>query len=326
MNNLKKVAVIGGGTGTFVDLVGLKNYSIDLSAIITMTDSGGSSGKLRDQYGVLPPGDIRQALIALSDSAKVWRELFLYRFESGDFSGHNFGNIFLTVLEKITQNYEKSIQLAQQVLKTKGHVIPITLGKTNINAQLDDGSIIKTEALIDQKVKRAKINKLYLEKDVPVNPRALNCLRNAEVIVVGPGDLFTSVLPSFMFKDFVHAYNQSQAKKVLVLNLMNKLGQTDNFKSSDFFNTYATYLQQKPFDYLVINNAPIPEEVKQLYFKSGESEVINDLKTSDQFTILEGNLVSDSCYEQKAGDILERSLIRHDSQKLAEFLWQEIIR
>jgi len=321
----KKVVVIGGGTGTFVSLFGLKHYPVDLSAIITMTDSGGSSGKLRDQYGVLPPGDIRQALIALSDSDRIWRELFLYRFENGDFKGHNFGNVFLTVLEKLTNNFEKSIELAEEILKTKGQVIPVTLEKGHINARLKDGTLIKTEALIDQKVKRETIVELTLDHDINANPKAILAITEADLIIVGPGDLYTSVLPVFTLKDIVQTYQNSKAKKVLVLNLMNKLGQTDDFKASDFLRTYAKYLGKNPFDYLIANNSPLPPDIVQRYNEYGESEVINDLVGLANPIILSANIVSQFSYKTSAADVLERSLIRHDPEKLASFIWKKLL-
>jgi uncharacterized cofD-like protein len=325
-NSPKKVVVIGGGTGTFVSLFGLKQYPVDLSAIITMTDSGGSSGKLRDQYGVLPPGDIRQALIALSDSDRIWRELFLYRFENGDFKGHNFGNVFLTVLEKLTNNFEKSIELAEEILKTKGQVIPVTLENGHINARLKDGTLIKTEALIDQKVRREAIVELTLDHEIKANPKAILAITSADLIIVGPGDLYTSVLPVFTLKEVVHAYQNSKAKKVLVLNLMNKLGQTDDFKASDFLKTYTKYLGTNPFDYLIANNSPLPPDIVQRYNEYGESEVINDLTGLANPIILSADIVSQFSYKTSAADVLERSLIRHDPEKLASFIWEEIIR
>jgi len=325
-NSPPKVVVIGGGTGTFVSLFGLKQYPVALSAIITMTDSGGSSGKLRDQYGVLPPGDIRQALVALSDSDRIWRELFLYRFEKGDFQGHNFGNVFLTVLEKLTNNFEKSIELAEEILKTKGQVIPVTLENGNINARLKDGTLIKTEALIDQKVKREAIVELSLDREIKANPKALTAISEADIIIVGPGDLYTSVLPVFTLKEVVHAYQSSSAKKVLVLNLMNKLGQTDNFQASDFLEAYTKYLGEDPFNYLIANNAPLPPKIVKRYNDYGESEVKNNLLDSSSLAILSADIISKLTYETASADALERSLIRHDPEKLASFIWEKIIR
>jgi len=325
MKQPKKIVVIGGGTGTYITLLGLKYYPVKLSAIITMTDSGGSTGRLRDQYGVLPPGDIRQALVALSDSEQIWRELFLYRFFNGDFKGHNFGNLFLSVLEKITGNFEQSIKMAQTVLKTKGEVIPVTLQKAHLNAELANGTIIKTEALIDEKVKRPPIKRLFLNRQVQVNFKALEVLKTAEVILLSPGDLYTSILPVFMFKKLVQTYQKSPAKKVLILNLMNKLGQTDNFRASDFVKAYEKVLGRNCFDYVVANKQPLNPKVLAHYSKWGETQVENDLKSNNHLTILQGNLVSSETFKNKRGDTLTRSLLRHSSHKLAEFIYRQII-
>ena len=325
MQTRKRIVVLGGGTGSFVTLYGLKHYPVDLTAIVTMTDSGGSTGKLRDQYGVLPPGDVRQALIALSDSDQIWRELFLYRFENGDFQGHNFGNIFLTVLEKLTQSFEKSIELAQTVLKTRGNVIPVTLEKTHINAKLVDGSIVKTEALIDEKVKRAPIAKLFFNHRAKVNPKAIYHLKRADLIIVAPGDLYTSILPLFTFKEIVRYFKNSKAKKAMILNLMNKLGQTDDFTAVDFLKRYEKSLGADPFDYVIANNATVSPDIAKHYTTFGENEVINDLVSTDKLQVLEGNLISSTAYQKNRGDKLSRSVLRHDSTKLAKFIWEQVI-
>ena len=325
MQTRKRIVVLGGGTGTFVTLYGLKQYPVDLTAIVTMTDSGGSTGKLRDQYGVLPPGDVRQALIALSDSDQIWRELFLYRFENGDFQGHNFGNIFLTVLEKLTQSFEKSIELAQTILKTKGNVIPVTLEKADINAQLVDGSIVQTEALIDEKIKRPPIAKLFFNKKVKVNPKVAYYLKKADLIIVAPGDLYTSILPLFTFKEVVHHFKNSKAKKAIILNLMNKLGQTDDFTAQDFIKVYEKNLGNQAFDYAIVNNATVDPKIKEHYTAFGENEVVNNLVSTDKLQVLNGDLISSVAYQKSQADKLSRSILRHDSTKLAKFLWEQVI-
>ncbi len=326
MQKPKKIVVIGGGTGAYVVLYGLKKYPVSLSAIITMTDSGGSTGKLRDQYGVLPPGDIRQALVALSDSEPIWRELFLYRFTSGDFAGHNFGNLFLTVLEKITGSFEKSIQLANTILKTHGQVIPVTLQKAHLNAQLVDGTILKTEALIDKKTKRKPIKNIFLNHPVKVNPQALLALRNADLIILSPGDLYTSILPVLMFKEIKQNYQRSSAKKVMILNLMNKLGQTDNFKATDFVSIYEQTLGPDCFNFVLVNNKTIDPKILKVYAKFKETQVFNNLKTTNKLKILQAGLIHQTPVRPKPGDKLIRSLLRHDSHKLAEFIFKQIVQ
>src|SRR3989344_2951499 len=171
---MKKVVVIGGGTGTYVVLSGLKKYDLELSAIVSMMDSGGSTGRLRDQLGVLPPGDIRQCLVALSDASDLWRKLFLYRFESGDFEGHNFGNVFLTALEKIMTNYQEVIDQAAYILQTKGTVIPVTFDKVHLCATYEDGETIESENLIDTAThKKTPIRQAFLKPEAHANQHAL---------------------------------------------------------------------------------------------------------------------------------------------------------
>lgn len=325
MNKKNNVIVIGGGTGTFAILSGLKKYKINLNAIITAMDSGGSTGKLRDQYGVLPPGDIRQALVALSQSHKIWRQLFLYRFDQGDFYGHNFGNLFLTALEKVTGNFQLGLKLAEQILRTKGKVIPITLEKTHINCLLENKEIIRTEALIDERTIRYPIKKLFLQKQVSVNPKAVEALKKADLIIVGPGDVFTSVLPNFLFPEFVSAYKNSSAKKIFILNLMNKLGQTDNFTATKYLSTYAKYLGEKPFDSILINNREIPKKILAIYTKSGDNKITDDLKETDGYTIYRDDFLNLKPIKKISSDKINRSLIRHDSKKIGQVIYSKII-
>jgi uncharacterized cofD-like protein len=322
---MKKIVVIGGGTGTYAVLSGLRKYDLDVAAIITMMDSGGSTGRLRDQYGVLPPGDIRQALVALSDRDKIWRKLFLYRFSSGDLKGHNFGNLFLMALEKVTHSFETSIEAAESVLHTRGSVIPVTLHKTHIVAALSDGTIIKTEALIDLKEKRAPIQQLTLLKKVPSNPKALEAIKQAELIVIAPGDLYTSILPNFMFKDIVQEYRKSKARKVYIANLMNKVGQTDGFELSQYINVFEKYLGKSPFTDIMVNDKAFPSSVMEHYRSNGESVVECDISSNTKMTLYKKDFISDHVYSAKGGDQLERSLLRHDSSKVAKFIWKQLI-
>ncbi|MFA6005183.1 MAG: gluconeogenesis factor YvcK family protein [Patescibacteria group bacterium] len=316
----KKVVVIGGGTGTFAILSGLKHYPLDISAVINMTDSGGSTGRLRDQYGVLPPGDVRQALVALSDSDKIWRKLFLYRFETGDLQGHNFGNILLAALEKVTRNFERSIEAAESILNTRGSVIPVTLNKTHLVATLADGTVIKTEAFIDVKEQRPRIVNLALIRQTKGNPKAVSAIEKADLIIIAPGDLYTSILPNFMFKDIVQAFKKSTASKVLVANLMNKIGQTDDFALSDYIKVYEKYLGPKPFTHALVNDREIPRTIISLYAESKESSVKCDIRSSEQMTIYKNDFISDHIYGIGKGDILDRSLLRHDGHKVGKLL------
>ena len=203
---MKKVTVIGGGTGTFVVLSGLKEYPFDLGVIVSMMDSGGSTGRLRDQLGVLPPGDLRQCLVALSEAPLLWRKLFLYRFESGDLANHNFGNIFLSALEKVTKSYDKVIETVSYVLKTKGKVIPVTFDKTHLCVTYESGKTIKGEGNIDEDNKeKSRIKKAYLDPLVQANPEALKRIKQSNFIIIGPGDLYTSIFPVLLTKGIKEA-------------------------------------------------------------------------------------------------------------------------
>lgn len=326
MAHEKKIVVIGGGTGTFTVLSGLKKYPFSLSAIITMMDSGGSTGKLRDQYGVLPPGDVRQALVALSECSQEWRKLFLYRFADGDLEGHNFGNLFLTALEKVTGNFTQTLRLAQQLLKTKGTVIPITLHKTHIMAELEDGQLLKHEAYIDKRERHSPIKKLFLEKNVPVNQSAVSAITDADVIIVGPGDLFTSILSNFIFPNIVTAYNKSTAKKVLVMNLMNSTGQADSFTTQEYLHTFSKYLGKNPFNYIICNNKPIPTGLKKYYSEHGEEELIDDLLPNVSYTLVREDLLSTHLSVKERYDTASRGLVRHDKEKLASCLLAHVLQ
>src|SRR3989344_4575711 len=209
---MKKVVVIGGGTGTYVVLSGLKKYDLELSAIVSMMDSGGSTGRLRDQLGVLPPGDLRQCLVSLSDASDLWRRLFLYRFKSGDLKGHNFGNIFLTALEKTTSDYNEVVNTASYILKTRGKVIPVTFDKTHLCVTYMDGETIKSEELIDNAThKQSVINKAFLTPPAKANQQAIIAILNADFIVIGPGDLYTSLIPNFVVDGIKKSLQKSSA-------------------------------------------------------------------------------------------------------------------
>ena len=318
---MKKITVIGGGTGTFVVLTGLKSYSVDLSVIVSMMDSGGSTGRLRDQLGVLPPGDLRQCLVALSDAPLLWRKLFLYRFEKGDFSGHNFGNLFLSALEKVSNNYDQVIETAAYILKTKGQVIPVTFKKTTLCAQYGDGNIVKGEGKIDTNIeKKQRIKLAFLEPQVTANPKALEAISDSDYIVIGPGDLYTSIVPVLLTNNIKEKLINSRAKIIYILNLMTKLGQTNDYRALDFINDLQKYLGRSP-DYVVINNGKIPTDIIKWYLEHHEKTVINNL-TANNFSgkLQIDDLIDMNSFKKEKTDRLIRSVLRHNPQKLAKTL------
>ncbi|MEK7151333.1 MAG: gluconeogenesis factor YvcK family protein [Patescibacteria group bacterium] len=266
---IPQIVVIGGGTGTFVVLSALRNYPahLHLTAIVTMADSGGSTGRLRDQYGVLPPGDVRRALVALSDAPQNLRNLFNYRFESGDLKDHSFGNIFLTALEKMTGNFGSAVKEAARVLNINGAVIPVTLNNVNLCAELANGTIVKGETNIDIPLHdpTIPIKKVWLEPQAQINPEARKAILDADMIIIGPGDLYTSLIPNLLVKGVSESIKRSTAKKVYICNLMTKHGETQGFKGHDFVDTLEKYLGKKILDYVIFNNKRPPENILKRY-------------------------------------------------------------
>ena len=266
----KNVVVIGGGTGTFTVLSALKDYHLHLTAIVSMADDGGSTGALRDQYGVLPPGDIRRALVALSASDTL-RDLFNYRFLKGDLAGHNFGNIFLSALEQVKGNFALAVDEASRVLNIKGKVLPVTLDNVRLCARLADGKIINGETNIDiprSKI-RARISEIWLNPAARVNPEAKKAVLTADLIVIGPGDLYTSLIPNLLVKGLPEAIKKSRAKKVFVCNLMTKYGETNGFKAEDFAQKIEKYLGRGVLDFAIFNNKKPHPKILARYRKEG---------------------------------------------------------
>ncbi|HSX39663.1 MAG TPA: gluconeogenesis factor YvcK family protein [Candidatus Saccharimonadales bacterium] len=320
-NKRPKVVVIGGGTGTFVVLSGLKNYPVDLTAIVTMMDSGGSTGRLRDQLGVLPPGDLRQALVALSSSDKIWRDLFSYRFDAGDLDGHNFGNIFLSALEKASGSIVTGIDLAEKILETRGNVVPVTLDKVHRCVRLKNKKIIEGETFIDEvHVKRSPIEHCYLKPQALPNPEALRAIEEADFIIIGPGDLYTSIIPNLLVTGIAATLKLSKGKKIYVSNLMTKFGQTDGYKVSNHLAKIDQYIGKKVIDYVFINSAQPDRQILKWYESAGDVVVVKDDMHKSSTRIVRGDFLNNTKYEQSLSDRLKRSLIRHDSEKLAKAL------
>lgn len=267
----KKIVVVGGGTGNHITLSGLKYEECDLTAVVAMTDSGGSSGRLRDELGHLPPGDVRQCLIALAPddrSTALMARLFDYRFNAGNgLNGHSFGNLFLTALTEITGDAATAIAEASRMLSIKGTVLPVTLTKSTLMARLKDGSEVVGEANIDQRKEKldVTIDYIYLNPKAYAYPPVLEAISRADAVVMGPGDIYTSILPNLLVEDVAQAIRDSSAVKICVCNLMTKPGESDGFKASDFVNLIREYLgTSSPLDYVVVNNAPYPERLLQL--------------------------------------------------------------
>jgi len=301
------ITVIGGGSGRFTLLEGLKLLPVQINAIVTMTDSGGSSGRLRTELGVLPPGDVRQCLVALSNSPKLMLDLFNYRFENGSsLSGHNFGNLFLTALEKTTGSFEKAIDEAGRMLDIAGNVIPVTLDKSELCAELADGSIIKGEANIDvPKGKRSKIKRVFLLPDAKATQKALDAIASSDLIVIGPGDLYTSIIPNLLVAGTGKAICASKAKKVFVLPIATKHGETDGFAAKDFVLEIEKYAGCK-MDVVVANSTAFSVGMKEKYATEGAAQVLASPGEFSGYAFVGADLLSGS-----------GKLARHDANKIA---------
>lgn len=320
MNKIPRVVTIGGGTGSYVVLMGLKKYPLKLTAVVTMSDSGGSSGKLRDELGVLPPGDVRQCLVALAESSKLLREMFNYRFEEGGLRGHSFGNIFLSTFAKQTGSMKKAISEVGKILRIKGNVVPSTFTKSDLCVELEDGTKIIGETHIDvveKKEKRAKIIKAYLSPKATMNEDAGLAIEKADFILIGPGDLYTSIIPSLLVKGFSKAIKNSKAKKIFVMNLMTKYGQTTRYSAKDHLKDLEKYLGKNVIEYVLINSKMPREKTLYWYKEFEEFPVKDDLDFSKNIKIIRKNLIKDILIPKDSSDELRRSMIRHDSENLA---------
>jgi uncharacterized cofD-like protein len=276
----KNIVVVGGGTGNHTTLTGLRTQDCNLSAVVAMTDSGGSSGRLRDEMGHLPPGDLRRCLMALAAEDPrgiMMRRLFDYRFNSGNgLTGHNFGNLLLTALTEVTGSTITAIEEASRLLGIEGRVLPVTLTRSNLMARLEDGSDLSGEAAID--LRRDKlgvaIDYVYLDPKAYVYTPVLEAIEQADAIVLGPGDIYTSVLPNLLVEDVAEAINSSRAIKIHICNLMTKPAESAGFKASSFARLLTEYLGTvEPLDYLIHNNAPYPERLLQRYAADGQYPV-----------------------------------------------------
>ncbi|OGM02025.1 hypothetical protein A2115_02475 [Candidatus Woesebacteria bacterium GWA1_41_8] len=312
----KKVVVVGGGTGTYQTLTGLKNYpSLQLSAVISMCDSGGSTGRLRKELGILPPGDVRRAILALSDlpfAQKTLEEVFDFRFKGGKgLVGHSLGNILLAALTQITGSMDSAINEAARILNASGKVFPVTLDKTNLVAVLEDGTRIHGETKIDRRRVKPKIpiKRVYLNPQASVFKEAARQLAQADLVVLGPGDLYTSIVPTLLVDGVNKAIVGSRARVVYVVNLLTKKGETDGFVASDFVRVIEQYLgaSSKKLAVVLANKGinQTKSKIASWYRRYGSAPVLNDLKDGN-YKVVTANFSDTTTF------------YRHSPQKLAK--------
>lgn len=321
----KNIVVIGGGTGTHTILRGLKRYQkqVNLAAIVTMADSGGSTGRLRDEFGFLPVGDVRMALAALAsdidEHEELLRELFLYRFDRGNgLSGHNFGNLLLVALTDILGSEEKAIEAAARVLRVQGTVVPVTTQKVDLVATYADGVTVVGEHAIDESTTERcsqRITQLSVTPSATISARAEEVLLNADLIVLGPGDLYTSVLANCVVDGVADAIRHSSAKVVYVCNLMTKAGQTSGMGVAEHVAEISKYIKRTP-DCVLVNTGVLPANLLEKYAEDHEYPVAFNYE-SDDCRIIPADMLGGEIVRTARGDVLKRSLIRHDPRKLA---------
>jgi uncharacterized cofD-like protein len=318
-----KITVIGGGTGSFTLLNALKSHTSQLTAIVNMVDDGGSTGVLRDELGVLPPGDVRQCLVALSTSPKL-RDLFNYRFEEGTFEGHAFGNVFLSALEKVTGNFSDAVETASEILNVKGKVIPATLDDVRLKMEWPDTTItLHGERVIDAKAfeNDPRTATLSLVPEANANPHALRAIADADMIVIAPGDLYTSLGPLLIIDDIGKALQETNAKIVYVTNLVTKKGQTDGFKVGDHAAEIERFANGQILDFVLYNHQVPSHELAEKYRESEGALVVEvdaeKLETM-HYQAVGGDFLGEVA-EAHNNDALPvtRSFIRHDSDAVA---------
>lgn len=316
--------VIGGGTGTYSLLTGLKEYTGNISAVVNMVDSGGSAKKERDEWGLLPSSDVRKSLLALSDvstkDSLLLRKLFQYRYDKGvGVAGMTFGNLFLVALTKLLGSQTKAIEKAGRLLKIKGRVLPVTMDTVDLVATYEDGTTVVGEHFIDEPKHngQVKIKKLMLKPQALITPQAKEAIEKSDVLLIGPGGFYTTILATLIVDGVIAAIMKSKAKKIFIMNLMTEYGQTFGFSAMDFLKVLDTYLPIKLLDYIFINNKPIPPKILERYQKYHAEPVENNLPLSLKNKIVAADLLSNKVVRRQKGDTLIRSFIRHSPEKIS---------
>ncbi len=321
-NNLK-IVTIGGGTGTSALLEGLKEYTDNLTSIVTVTDSGRSTGVIRKELDMPAPGDTRNCLLALANSEKMMYELFQYRFENGSLKGHSFGNLFIAALTKLTGSFEKAIEEASKILNLKGKVLPATFDNINICAELEDGNILEEEdKIIDRHNNyvylRPRIKRVFHKPEAKVNEKVIEKIKEADLIIISPGSLFTSIISNLIIKGIPEAIKDSKAKKVYVCNIMTQVSQTYGFKASDHVCQILKYLGNKfQLDFVILNNGKPSDSLLESYEKENAFLVENDIEEVKKFAkkVLIGDFLDDVKEKKLLWE--KKDLLRHNPRRIA---------
>ena len=319
-----KIAVIGGGTGSFTLLTSLKEHTSDIAALVNMADDGSSTGVLRDELGVLPPGDIRQCLVALSREPRM-RDLFSYRFDEGSLKGHAFGNLFLAALEKMTGDFAEGVELASDILNIVGSVEPITLTNVHLAMEGSNGEVIKGEFAITDTDFKNKRPKMWLEPAAEANPKAIAAIHQADMVIIAPGNLYGSIAPALIVPGVGEALRSTNAFCVYVSNLVTKPGQTDEYTVSDFVDEIERFAGGQFIDGVLFNTEQPSDDLLHRYAKEGELRVEYDSEMLNNATYIAAGadlIASEPWKNIKKTDPIgtHRTLIRHDSDATAKAL------
>ena len=315
----QNLVAIGGGTGLSTLLAGLKQrvgrsdarlWIDNLSAIVTVSDDGGSSGRLRDELQMLPPGDIRNCIVALSEDSSLLSKLFRHRFRGdGGLGGHSFGNLFLAALTEVTGDFTEAIRLSSEILASKGHIYPATISDVRLVAELDDGSVVSGETQISKSAQGIRRLRLEPEQCLPL-PEVLRAIRSADIITVGPGSLYTSILPNLLVAQVARVIGNTQATKIFVNNLMTQPGETDGYTARAHLETIRKYAPEIRFDFVIVNDRRINTEQAELYAAEGAYQIGIDDPIEE---------VLEQTTEIVRADLLdEGEKVRHNSERLAQ--------
>lgn len=319
-----RVVAIGGGTGLSTLLKGLKRFVPspveacappaasplirDLSAVVTVSDDGGSSGRLRKELNMLPPGDIRNCIVALSEDEALLSKLFRHRFDKGSgLEGHSFGNLFLAALTSLTSDFSEAVRLSSEILLTRGHIYPATTSNIELEALMEDGSRVRGETRIT--ASKGRIRELFLvPPDVGPMPQTLEAIANADLITIGPGSLFTSLIPNLLVRGISQAIVESRATKAYICNLMTQANESLGLTAADHIRALTRHAQGPIFDYALINRTPVSDELKAKYASEGACQIVNDLEQVEELGVI-----------PVLGDYLEEAgVARHNFTKAAQ--------
>lgn len=312
-----KVVVMGGGTGTFSVVTALKKLPVSIKTVIAVSDSGGSTGRIRDEFGFQPVGDLRQSLAALADNeAENWiKKILLYRFEKGSgLKGHNLGNLILTALQDMTGNTADALRIAAKIFRLKGTVIPVTDTNVDLHIHYSDGSHVVGEHILDENPEHPKkIEFVSLQPNCSLSPDAKAAIIEADYIIIGPGDYYASIMATLVVDDIPQAFAKSKAKTIYISNLMTRKTQTMNMTVGDHVTGIEKVLKKK-LDFILINKSPISPDALALYAKEEEYPVVLDIAQDPR--AIQADLAAQTIVQKSVNDTTHRSLIRHDSTSL----------